>query len=131
MDATNQQTIQTHLEAISPGDAERSVEASLRWLTSQRDRNWLLFFDNADDVDLKLNKFFPPGLSGNILITTRNRDLRLNSAKDSDINVSGMDHEDATTLLLRQARANQSDENKSLAEAIVKVRSLILVSLES
>jgi len=35
------------------------VDASLRWLASQTNPNWLLLFDNADNVDLKLKKFFP------------------------------------------------------------------------
>jgi len=60
-------------------------------------------------------------VSGNILVTTRNRELRHYSAKDADANVTGMDHEDATNLLLHLARAEESDENKALADAIVQV----------
>jgi hypothetical protein len=119
------------LEAITPENIERSAGASLRWLASQREGNWLLVFDNADDVNLKLKKFFPPCVSGNILVTTRNRELRHHSAKDGDANVSGMDHEDATNLLLHLARAEKSDKNKALADPIVQVLSLILISLES
>jgi hypothetical protein len=119
IDATNEQTLQTDLEAITPGDTERSADASLHWLARQHKGNWLLFFDNADDVNLKLKKFFP--LSGNILVTTRNQELRHYSAKDGDANVTGMDHEDATKLLLHLARAEESDENKALADAIVQV----------
>ena len=121
IDATNEQTLQTDLEAITPGNTERSADASLHWLARQRKGNWLLFFDNADDVNLKLKKFFPPCVSGNILVTTRNRELRHYSAKDADANVTGMDHEDATNLLLHLARAEESDENKALADAIVQV----------
>jgi len=123
VDATNKQTIQTDLEAIIPGNAERSVDAGLRWLTKQPNGNWLIYFDNADDVNLKLKKFFPSSESGNILVTTRNRELRHYTGRDADANVTGMDHEDATTLLLHQARAEGSDENKALAEEIVQVLS--------
>jgi hypothetical protein len=42
-----------------------------------------------------------------------------------------MDHKDATNLLLHQARAEESDENKALADAIVQVLSFIFISLES
>jgi len=121
VDATNEQTIQTDLEAIIPGNAERSVDAGLRWFAKQPNGNWLIYFDNADDVNLKLKKFFPPCESGNILVTTRNRELRHYTGRDADANVIGMDHEDATTLLLHQARAEGSDENKALAEEIVQV----------
>ena len=130
IDATNEQTLQTDLEAITPENTERSADASLRWLASLREGNWLLFFDNADDVNLKLKKFFPPCASGNILVTTRNRELRIHSAKDGDANVTGMGHEDATNLLLDLARAEKSDENKALAGAIVHVLSFIFISLK-
>jgi len=97
------------------------VDASLRWLASQTDGNWLLIFDNADNVDLRLKKYFPSCSSGNILITTRNRELRNYTAEDADADVKGMDLEDAKFLLLVQARAKRSDEDIALAEAIVKV----------
>ena len=97
------------------------MEASLRWLTSQTDQNWLLVFDNADNVDLKLKQYFPSCSSGNILITTRNRELRHYTAEDADADVKDMDLEDAKALLLVQARAKRSDENIALAETIVKV----------
>ena len=115
------------LEAITPENTERSVRASLHWLASQREGNWLLFFDNADNVNLKLNKFLPPCVSGNILVTTRNRELRSYSAKDGDANVTVMDHEDATNLLLYQSREEESDENKALAEPIVQVLSFLFL----
>jgi len=90
VDATSKDTIQTDLEAISPGNSKRTVEASLRWLASQTDRNWLLVFDNADNVDLKLKQYFPSCSSGNILITTRNRELRHYTAKEADADVTAV-----------------------------------------
>jgi len=78
-------------------------------------------FDNADNVDLRLKKYFPSCSSGNIIITTRNRELRNYTAEDADADVKGMDLEDAKNLLLVQARAKRSDEDIALAEAIVKV----------
>ena len=121
VDATSEDTIQTDLEAIAPGNTKRTVEASLRWLASQTDRNWLLVFDNADNVDLKLKQYFPSCSSGNILITTRNRELRHYTAKDADADVKGMDLEDAKNLLLVQSRAENNGGNQVLAETIVEV----------
>jgi len=97
------------------------VDATLRWLASQTDRNWLLIFDNADNVDLRLKKFFSSCSSGNILVTTRNRELRHYTAKDADADVKGMDLEDAKNLLLVQARAESNVGNNALAETIVLV----------
>ena len=121
IDATNEQTLEMDLKGIGPenAQAEQSVDGILRWLANQRPREWLLFFDNADDVHLKLKKFFPPSTSGNILVTTRNRELR--QLEGSDQNVIGMDEEDATNLLLRLSRAEERDENRALAAQIVQV----------
>ena len=109
------------LGAITPGDAEQSVDASLRWLANQSNGRWMLFFDNADDVHLNLNTFFPPSTSGNILITTRNRELRHYATNESDQNVTGMEHGDATKLLLDLSQAEETDENRLLAAQIVQV----------
>jgi len=108
------------LMAIVPGNVEQSVDASLRWLTQQRDGRWMLFFDNADDVQLRLKNFFPGCASGNILVTTRNQELRL-CAKGSNENIRDMNHEDATKLLLHLSQADETDENSILAAQIVQV----------
>ena len=121
VDATSEDTIRTDLEAIPPGNSKRTVDASLRWLANQADINWLLIFDNADNVDLKLKRYFPSCPSGNILVTTRNRELRHYTGKDADADVKGMDLEDAKSLLLVQARAESNVENNALAETIVQV----------
>jgi len=108
-------------KAITPGTAEQSVDSSLHWLANQQNGNWLLLFNNADDVHLKLKKFFPPSASGNILVTTRNRELCHYAAKGWDEKVTGMDHEDAKTLLLHLSQVEETDENKVLAAQIVQV----------
>jgi hypothetical protein len=108
------------LGAITDGKGEEeSVNAILRWLTNKRDRPWLLFFDNADDVDLKLEEFIPP--SGNILVTTRNPELRLLADEGSYENVTSMGHEDAIDLLLQLSRADDTVGSRVLAVQIVQV----------
>jgi len=126
VDATNEDTIKADLETIVPGKAKQTVDASLRWLASQTDRNWLLVFDNADNVDLKLKQYFPSCSSGNILITTRNRELRHYTAKDADADVKGMDLDDAKNLLLVQSRVENNGENQALAATIVQVNYFFL-----
>ncbi|KAJ7825658.1 hypothetical protein B0H14DRAFT_2368852, partial [Mycena olivaceomarginata] len=58
-----------------------------------------LFFDNADDVQLDISKFFPNCAFGNILITTRNQDLIFHASEGADSKVSDMDPDDAKELL--------------------------------
>ena len=121
IDATNEQTLDIDLRAIGPDSAEQSVDASLLWLANERNGHWLLFFDNADAVHLKLKKFFPSCTSGNILVTTRNQELRHYAMKGSDHQVTDMGHEDAANLLMDLSQAEETDENKSLAAQIVQV----------
>ena len=46
-----------------------SVESALQWISIQED--WLIVFDNADDLPPdEVAKFIPPGNRGNILITS-------------------------------------------------------------
>ena len=109
------------LVAITPGEVDQSVDACLRWLANQSNGHWTLFFDNADDVNVNLSTFFPPCTAGNILVTTRNRELRHYATKGSDQNVTSMEHDDATNLLLHLSQAEETEGNKDLAAHIVQV----------
>jgi len=119
VDATNEQTLQADLKAITPGSAEWSVDATCHWLASQGGKTWLLYFDNADDMELDLGRFIPS--FGNTLITTRNSHLCIHADEDADSRVGGMDCEESKTLLLHLSRVERSEENKKLAELIVEV----------
>jgi hypothetical protein len=121
IDATNQQTLEMHLKAITPENVEQSVYASLYWLRNLCDQNWCLLFDNADDVHLPLQKFFPSCASGNILVTTRNAGLRLVVTQDSYEEVKRMDPEDAKNVLLLRSQVEKTEESHILAAEIVKV----------
>jgi hypothetical protein len=101
------------------------VDACQHWLASQHQQNWLLFFDNADNVQLDLAAFFPPCRFGNILVTTCNPHLSIHIGADGNAKVTGMDPEDAKFLLLSLSQSEKNDENEKLAELIVKVLLMI------
>ena len=86
------------------------MDACLHWLASQHGQNWLLFFDNADDVQLDLAAYFPSCRFGNILVTTRNPHLSIHAGEDGDAKVAGMDPEDAKYLLLSMSRSEKKHE---------------------
>jgi hypothetical protein len=121
IDATNQHTLEADLKAITPTHIEESVDACQHWLATQDGRKWLLFFDNADDVQLDLAAFFPACRFGNILVTTRNPHLSIHASEDGDAKIAGMDPADAKYLLLSMSRSEKKVENEKLAELIVKV----------
>ena len=85
---------------------------------------WLLLLNNADDTTLNLRGYFPSCAHGNILITSRNRDI-IQHAPDvqSYCNVSGMHPSDAIDLLFHVSglRERRTGETEAVATAIVKV----------
>ncbi|KAJ7032996.1 acyl transferase/acyl hydrolase/lysophospholipase [Mycena alexandri] len=123
IDATNEQTLEIDLQAVAPAAAGKSAQASRQWLAGRQaeQKEWLLFFDNADDVEVDISKFFPRCTFGNILITTRNQDLCLHARDEDTVSkVSNMIAEDAKDLLLRLAGEGRSNQQEKLAGAIVK-----------
>ncbi|KAJ7688323.1 P-loop containing nucleoside triphosphate hydrolase protein [Mycena olivaceomarginata] len=112
IDATNEQTIETDLQTVAPAVVGESTEAILRWLAGKQEE-WLLLFDNADDVQLDISKFFPHCTFGNILITTRNQELCIHASAGS--RVSDMELEDAKDLLLQLAYQGRSDKQEKLS----------------
>ncbi|KAF8190577.1 P-loop containing nucleoside triphosphate hydrolase protein [Mycena galopus ATCC 62051] len=118
VDASSIETIETGLKAIATAkEIGNSSQEALKWLAT-RDQQWLLFFDNADDPKLDLNKFFPKCNHGNIIITSRNPNLRVYGAHSQ---VSDMDEADAVALLLKSAAQETSLPNELLAAKIVQV----------
>ena len=131
IDATNQQTLEADLMAISPTNVAQSVAGCHQWLKSQHGQNWLLLFDNADDVHLNLATFFPDCRFGNVLVTTRNPQLSIHARKDGNAKVADMHPGDAKCLLMEMSQAENSNENETLAALIVKVISFLDSYLES
>ncbi|KAK7002459.1 hypothetical protein R3P38DRAFT_2557268, partial [Favolaschia claudopus] len=116
IDATSDKTAETDLKLLAPA-ANDTPEAALSWLAGNHNE-WLIVFDNADDVGLDIAKFFPPCTFGSILITTRNQQLCIHGV---DVQVSNMALDDASNLLLKLVgRKALQDNKKELATAIVK-----------
>ncbi|KAG8785487.1 hypothetical protein FRC12_017511 [Ceratobasidium sp. 428] len=124
VDATSVETLTSTLRqfamARSLGDTH---EATLLWLSSYTER-WLLVFDNADDSSLDLEKYFPKGTHGRVLITTRARDIvLLAQGPNSDYNVSSMEPEESLQLLLTAARVDLptlSQDDRDTAITVVQ-----------
>ena len=73
------------------------VAAVKAWFTSHGD--WLLIFDNADDLPL-VEDFLPPGGKGHLLLTTR---AQPPGTLANPIEVEKLDLAEGTLLLLRRA----------------------------
>ncbi|KAJ2993108.1 hypothetical protein NUW58_g1946 [Xylaria curta] len=80
---------------------EPNANAALDWLSIVAER-WLLLIDNADDVDVQLENYFPKGVGGHILITTRNGAFRvLGNVEPGYYDFSGLHFDEASILLLK------------------------------
>jgi hypothetical protein len=94
-----------------------SSQDTLKWLAGKQEP-WLLFFDNADDPEINLNKFLPKCNHGNIVITSRNPGLR---GYGQHSQVSDMNETEVVELLLKSASQDTTLVNKQIAAEIVKV----------
>lgn len=85
-------------------------------------RNWLLIFDNADDSNIMLQKFFPKCDHGSILITTRNPMLG-NLAPEHHLSLDVMSPSEAVEVLLQVVlgpKAGHSSADIRIASGIVE-----------
>ncbi|KAJ7927274.1 hypothetical protein B0H13DRAFT_2556647 [Mycena leptocephala] len=125
LDASTTETIDMGLKTIATTrKIGESSQDALKWFTAKQD-HWLLFFDNADDPKIDLNKFLPKCNHGNIVITSRNPGLR---GYGQHSEVSDMDEPEAVDLLLKCASQDTSSANEQIAAEIVKAGAFILES---
>ncbi|KAJ6459253.1 hypothetical protein C8R45DRAFT_1221413 [Mycena sanguinolenta] len=117
LDASTTETIQNGLRHITTAKgAGAASQDALAWLVG-RHEGWLLFFDNADDPEINLNQFIPRCNHGNIIITSRNPNVRMYGGNSE---VSDMEESDAVALLLKSSQQVVSASNALLAQDIVK-----------
>ena len=125
VDASSLESINMSLKGISSIPAAQascldgSAESSLQWISGIQEE-WLIVFDNADDLPPDVvAKFIPPGNRGNILITSRNRSMGRLVAFENVIEINEMEEADAITLLLKASCLDASAEHLQAAKNIV------------
>ncbi|KAF8984336.1 hypothetical protein BDQ17DRAFT_1260880, partial [Cyathus striatus] len=74
---------------------------------------WLMIFDNADNSPEMVEKYFPPGNTGNILITSRNSGLKRTATHDNSMEVTEMNEPTAIELLLKTSGHSHIDEKEA------------------
>jgi hypothetical protein len=119
LDASTTETIETGLKNIaSVKYVGNSSQDALRWFSNNQE-DWLLFYDNADDPKIDLNRFIPQCTHGNIIITTRNPGLCIYAGAQSA--VSDIEEGDGLALLLKSAAQDITPVNERMAAEIVEV----------
>jgi hypothetical protein len=125
VDASSHENIMISLKGISNVPAAKtfgvdgSIGSVLEWI-SRIQEEWLIVFDNADDLPLEvLAKFIPSGNRGNILITGRNRSMGRAISFQNSIEIKEMEESDAIALLLKVSCLDPSVEHQQAAKGIV------------
>ncbi|KAG8845944.1 hypothetical protein FRB91_001307, partial [Serendipita sp. 411] len=118
IDASSQQQVEADLEtvirSIGPQYIKATWKDAVNYLSSER--GWLLFFDNADEPDLRLDEYLPNSIHGAVLVTTRNRGC-ISYAPDSHIQVGQLKENEAIDLLHKVADITPSSKDATLAIA--------------
>ena len=129
VDATTENMVKKSLETIaerikSPGVALRNDTRVDFVLESLRDwpERWLMVFDNYDNPKgfPNLQDFIPMGEHGNILVTTRHRDVVSLAERDNAIELRGLPEKEALRLLFRQCRVKEMESHIQHGKVIVK-----------
>lgn len=89
-----------------------AVQEALR--TGKPHGNWLLIFDNAEDIDA-VRAYFPSGGPGKIIVTSRNRDWERVA---SPLSVDVFDRQESIALLRRRASDLSTEDADRLADAL-------------
>jgi|GEM_PF-1093784 len=97
------------LLSLPEADAQETsvvTTAVIRWLTNYSD--WLAIYDNAEDPNL-VSEYLPKTYSGHIVLTSRSPSF----GKIADtMNLSALEHDQATALLLSRAGIDSPDERQ-------------------
>ncbi|KAG5334087.1 hypothetical protein C0989_004381 [Termitomyces sp. Mn162] len=117
---SSQESIQQFLIQVAHNAQLREAipAAALVWFCYETE--WLMIFDNADDPDLDLWKFFPACSHGNIIITSRNKAC-IKYAPGNFYKVGEMSNEDSLSILLKAShRLNLLEDEHAAAKELVQ-----------
>jgi hypothetical protein len=75
------------------------TDAVIQWLSKKENCDWLMIFDSVDDIEsVDLQSFFPNAPTGDILVTSRRKQL---ASLGTGVEISCLEPFDAVDLLLR------------------------------
>lgn len=132
IDASTPERIkQTFSQIAKVASVDPNENAALHWLSNTEER-WLLIIDNADNQKISLERYFPKGNRGHILVTTRNPALRIHGNIGTGFfDFQSLDNEDAKYLLLKAARQPEPWDStcSAFASAIAKALGFLALAI--
>lgn len=98
-------------DLLKLGDSKNKIGAVKSWLSRPENSNWLLVFDNADDLNaVPLHKYFPVVNWGHIIITSRDQAV-IGSIADNGHILSPLTERDAVRLLVEKSGIQHPTES--------------------
>lgn len=88
----------------------------LQWIIDRT--RWLIVYDSADGHYSVVEKFLPPGSTGNILITSRNPGLQRITSPQNSVEVLEMGEDEGISLLLKSAMLDGASINNGARKLV-------------
>ncbi|KIK60186.1 hypothetical protein GYMLUDRAFT_244622 [Collybiopsis luxurians FD-317 M1] len=110
-DATLVEDFKKLANTIGVGESVESVKGFL----ASTQENWLCIFDNADDREVVLKNYIPACNHGNIIVTSRFREMAQVGLPENHIDLGDLDRDSAVKLLLKHAHVDPSKDDYDLA----------------
>ncbi|CCA66627.1 related to tetratricopeptide repeat domain protein-Neosartorya fischeri [Serendipita indica DSM 11827] len=129
VDASSQVQLEADLErsirSLGPEFSKMTWEDAVAYL-DDNEKGWLLFIDNADSPDLKLDPYLPNSVHGTMIIATRNRGYIVH-APNGLVSVGGLEEGEAVKLL--HAIANIAPKSDAQSLEIVRELGMLVLAI--
>lgn len=118
-------------DLLELGSGSNNADAVKRWLSRKENQDWLLIFDNADDLDsVRISKYFPTASWGHILMTTRDQAAIGGVAKQGLV-LERLGAKEAVEVLIAKAGiVDPIEANFQEAAAIVKLLGCLPLAID-
>ncbi|KAE9407215.1 TPR-like protein [Gymnopus androsaceus JB14] len=117
--AASNDTIAANFKELGSAAGIGKDVKAVRDFLGRRNENWLCIFDNADDKQVILKKYIPRCSHGNVIVTSRLKEILQIASPGCHIDLRDLDRDDAVELLLKHSGQRRSKENQDLAAQIV------------
>ncbi|KAK0214737.1 P-loop containing nucleoside triphosphate hydrolase protein [Armillaria nabsnona] len=118
-DATSDTTLAADFKKLGKAAGIGELVNDVRDFLGRMQEDWLLIFDNADDVNVKLSKYIPQCNHGNIIITSCLTKINEIASSGGHLDFSDLKQSEAVNLLLKHAHQDLDNSNQQLAFDIV------------
>ncbi|CCA73528.1 hypothetical protein PIIN_07481 [Serendipita indica DSM 11827] len=129
VDASNQDQLEVDLQrsirCLGPEYSRVTWKDAVAYLDG-KEKEWLLFIDNADSPELDLRPYLPNSTHGAVLIATRNGQC-VNYAPDGAVPVGDLEENEAMDLLHTTANVSPTSDTESLE--IVRELGMLALSI--